>query len=68
METPPLSSDDVRQALAPLTLRHIERLASLSGVPAATIYKIKRGETGNPGIDTVGKFLPHIRDLLEQSA
>ncbi len=55
-----LSADAVRQALAPLTLRQIEQLADASGVPASTIYKIKRGETVNPGIDTVAKFIPHI--------
>jgi len=50
----------VRQALAPLTLRQLDKLQELSGVPATTVYKIKQGETANPGIDTVRKFLPHI--------
>ena len=51
----------VREALAVLTLKQIEHLAALSGVPWTTIYKIKRGETANPGIDTVRLFLPHVK-------
>lgn len=54
------SAAEVKAALAPLTLRQLDRLASMSGVPVATIYKVKLGETTNPGIETVRKFLPHI--------
>jgi transcriptional regulator with XRE-family HTH domain len=54
------SSETVRAALAPLTLKQLDTLAELSGVPATTIYKIKRGETENPGIETLRKFAPHI--------
>jgi hypothetical protein len=60
MDTSLLSAEQVRVALAPLTLKQVDRLAQLSGVPAPTIYKIKRGETMNPGIETVGKFMPHV--------
>lgn len=67
MEASLASADDVRAALEPLTLKQIERLAVLSGVPATTIYKIKRGETGNPGIETVRKFMPLIGDALSES-
>jgi predicted transcriptional regulator len=54
----------VKAALSPLSLRQIQRLAALSGVPAATIYKVKRGETENPGIETVRRFYP----LISQAA
>lgn len=54
------TAQQVRAALQPLTLKQLDVLAGLSGVPATTIYKIKRGETPNPGIETVGKFMPHI--------
>lgn len=54
--------EDVRKALEPLSLRQLGRLAELSGVPVHTIYKIRRGETVNPGIDTVGQFAPHIAE------
>jgi transcriptional regulator with XRE-family HTH domain len=50
----------VRQALADLSLKQLEKLAELSGVPMATIYKIRLGDTENPGIETVRKFAPHI--------
>ena len=59
------TSLQVREALATLTLAQIERLAALSGVPWTTIYKIKRGETDNPGIETVGRFLPHVQSVRD---
>ena len=43
-----------------LNLKQLDRLSELSGVPVPTIYKIRREETKNPGIDTVRKILPHI--------
>lgn len=68
MDTPIPSAAQVREALSPLTLKQIDLLARLSGVPSTTIYKIKRGETDNPGIETVGKFMPHVAAaLLEQA-
>ena len=54
------SAEQVRAALAPLNGRQLERLADMSGVPFATIYKVKLGETSNPGIETVRRFFPHI--------
>jgi hypothetical protein len=57
------SVDEVRAALEPLTLRQLERLSELSGVPTPTIYKVKLGETTNPGIETVRKFAPHISSV-----
>lgn len=60
------SAEDVRAALAPLSLKQLDRLAELSGVPATTIYKVKRGETENPGIETVRKFLGHVAVVLEE--
>lgn len=54
------SVEVVREALATLSLRQIDRLSDLSGVPAPTICKIRRGETENPGMETVRKFAPHI--------
>lgn len=56
---------EVRAALKPLTLKQIDRLGELSGVPPTTLYKIQRGETANPGIETVAKFLPHVSAALQ---
>lgn len=41
-------------------MKQLEKLAELSGVPMTTIYKIKLGDTENPGLETVRKFAPHI--------
>lgn len=54
--------------LAPLTMRQIDELSELSGVPSPTIYKIKLGTTENPGIDTVRRFLPHVATVLREQA
>ena len=62
MDSPIPSIADIRVALAPLTLKQLERLAELSGVPMTTIYKVRRGETGNPGIETVRAFAPYIAE------
>lgn len=61
MDKPLLSAEQVQAALAPLSVKQLDHLAELSGVPATTIYKIKRGETTNPGIETVRKFMPHVQ-------
>ena len=56
------SAEQVRALLAPLTLKQLDALGELSGVPPTTIYKIKRGETANPGIETVRQFFPFIAE------
>jgi len=66
METTIPSAESVRVALAPLTLKQLERLAELSTVPVSTIYKIKLGTTVNPGVETVRLFLPHIEEALRE--
>lgn len=62
------SAEAVRSALGPLTMRQLERLSELSGVPVATIYKVKLGETTNPGIETVRKFAAHIAAACAREA
>jgi hypothetical protein len=64
MDKPIPSAEDIRAALAPLSMKQLDELERLSGVPATTIYKIKRGETVNPGIETLGKFMPFVPQLL----
>lgn len=58
-----ITAEEVRKLLETLSLRQLDQLSEMSGVPASTIYKIKRGETTNPGIETVRKFMPHINRL-----
>lgn len=62
------SAEDVRAALAPLSLKQLDRLAALSGVAATTIYKVKRGETENPGIETVRRFMRHLAQVRDADA
>ena len=60
MSTPIPSSDEVRRRMAGMSLLDLEALAERSKVPFATLYKIKRGETMNPGIETVRAFIEHL--------
>lgn len=60
MEPNIISAEDVQTRLAPLTMKQLDRLAELSGVPQPTIYKIKLGVTANPGVETIGKFWPYV--------
>lgn len=57
-----LSPEQVRAQLAPLTHAQLQALAKASGVPFTTLWKVRSGVTKNPGIETVGKFLPYIPD------
>lgn len=66
MDTPIPSAAAIRDALKPLTLKQLDRLAALSGVPITTIYKIRRGETANPGVETVRQFAPHIAAATQE--
>ena len=61
-----MSADDVREALEALTQRQLERLSAASGVPLSTLGKIRRGDTLNPGIETVRLFMPHITSIVKQ--
>jgi predicted transcriptional regulator len=60
MDTPIPTGEDVRERLAPFTIKQLEGIAEASGVPFTTLYKIQRGETANPGIETVGRFWAHL--------
>jgi predicted transcriptional regulator len=65
MESPIPSAEEVRSMLDGLTLKQMEDVALRSGVPFSTIYKIKRGETRNPGIETLRQFLPFVKRARE---
>jgi predicted transcriptional regulator len=60
MDTPIPTGDTVRARLAPFSIKQLESIAEASGVPFTTLYKIQRGETANPGIETVGRFWMHL--------
>jgi len=50
------SATDVRESLAGLTTGQVRAIADKAGVPFTTLWKIKTGETANPGIETVRRF------------
>ena len=60
MSTPIISGEEVRRRMADLSLKDLETLAEKSKVPFTTLYKIKRGETLNPGLETVRAFIQHL--------
>ena len=51
---------DFKARLAELGHAGVQELAKVSNVPFTTLWKIKTGETTNPGIETVKLFAPHI--------
>lgn len=60
MNTEIPAAADVQAALKGLGHAQMQRLSELSDVPFTTLWKVRQGNTGNPGIETVRKFLPHI--------
>ena len=60
MESNIPAAQDVMALLRAMSLKQMQELADVSGVPMPTLSKIRYGQTENPGIDTVRKFLGHI--------
>ena len=54
------SAADVRDRLTRLSHAQMKALAASSGVPFTTLWKVRTGETKNPGVETVRQFWPHI--------
>jgi hypothetical protein len=59
---PPVS--EVRAALLLLNMRQVAQLAKLTDTPERTSHKIRLAQTSNPGIETLRKFMPRIREVL----
>lgn len=55
---------EIRAKLQPLSRQQLGVLAELAEVPFHTLWKIRSGETKDPGIDTCAKFYPHIALVL----
>lgn len=43
-----------------MTHAEVQALSKASGVPFTTLWKIRTGETTNPGIETVRQFYMHV--------
>lgn len=62
------SAEQVSAMLRTLTLRQLNKLGEMSDVPAPTLTKIRNGQTANPGIETVRKFLALIEAARQTRA
>jgi predicted transcriptional regulator len=60
------SALSVRERLRQLRPAELVRLSDRSGVPHATLMKIRTGQTRNPGIETVLQFLPHLDSMATE--
>jgi predicted transcriptional regulator len=60
MNTDIPSAAELQTMLQPLRTGDLTRISKASGVPFGTLWKVRSGETTNPGIETVRRFLPHI--------
>lgn len=58
----------VRAALESLGHAQLQRLAALSGVSFTTLWSIRAGKRENPGIETVGDFMPLVAKVRKQVA
>lgn len=54
----------VQAELLRLGHAQMHELSRLSGVPFTTLWKVRAGETANPGIETVRKFMPFVAELV----
>jgi predicted transcriptional regulator len=61
------SGVEIRATLLVLSHSQMQELSRLSGVPFTTLWKVRSGETKNPGIETVRQFASHI-DAAKQNA
>jgi hypothetical protein len=60
MAIQPPTTQQVREKLAALSRTDLQALAKRSGVPFHTLLKIKRGDTKNPGLETICQFWPEL--------
>lgn len=56
------STKEVRTYLRTLSHAQVQALSATSEVPFNTLWNIRKGLTGNPGIETVGKFYPPVAE------
>lgn len=58
---------EVQAQLMRLGHAQMHELSRLSGVPFTTLWKVRAGDTTNPGLETVRKFMPHVKALAEHA-
>ncbi len=65
MSTTLPSVQDIRCRLESLTRTKLQALSEASGVPFTTLWKIRVGETKNPGIETVRMFFRLLEERTD---
>lgn len=60
------STDDVRTRLKQLSFAEIRALCKDTGAPFTTVWKVREGETVNPGLETVRSFWPALLKATKQ--
>ena len=58
---------DFRARLGAMGHAGVQELSRVSMVPFTTLWKIKTGETTNPGIETVKLFAPYMEVAKKSS-
>ena len=54
------SAADLRGMLMTLGHAQMRQMATRSGIPFTTLWKLRSGETDNPRLETVRSLLPHL--------
>ena len=54
------SAAELRAMLSLLGHAQMQQMASCSGVPFGTLWKLRSGETADPRLETVRSLLPHL--------
>lgn len=68
METVIPSASAIRSDLEGLGHAQMQELARVSGVPFTTLWKVRSGDTRNPGIETVRMFMPYLAAMKKGAA
>lgn len=64
MDTAIPSSSAVRARLERLTWPQVKALCAAVGAPTSTVWKVRTGETTNPGIETIRLIWPRLLELV----
>lgn len=63
---PPIS--EIKGGLERLGHSEVQELSKTSEVPFTTLWNIRSGATGNPGVETVRKFYPFMLSKIASLA
>ena len=54
------TTEDIANGLRCLSLKDVRALAATCGVSYLVLWSIRRGNTRNPRLETVGRLWPHL--------